>query len=337
MYWWSNAAIPETDGTRVIAPADEAFGSDYTTDITRVTPTSHEGYDGTWLVNSPQGCNRTALSARCRSRLYRTSDGGGSWTPILERSYLGAISILDSSTLFAVAAAADCSGYPDTCGSDLWRTLDAGATWSLVSQTATPMWDVRFANLHEGYAARLKGPGLAGTAVIVHTVDGGATWSDELVLPASRIPQLELAAGQVWAMTLPDGMCSMGGCGGYQIWKRTAAGAWDLITADPAWYAHPQPDRLGFLGAPLFTDALHGWNSAGAGAGGGTGGVLHSDDGGATWWRSIVPPYGWDVAALAPIDGSTALIVASEFVGTPPFLARTTDGARTWTKLAFRP
>ncbi len=57
MYWWSNAAIPETDRTRVIAPADEAFGSDYTTDITRVTPTSHEGYDGTWLVNSPHAAD----------------------------------------------------------------------------------------------------------------------------------------------------------------------------------------------------------------------------------------------------------------------------------------
>ncbi|SEI79285.1 hypothetical protein SAMN04487917_102446 [Arthrobacter sp. yr096] len=57
MYWWSNAAIPETDRTRVIAPADEAFGSDYTTDITRVRPTDHEGYDGTWPVNSPHAAD----------------------------------------------------------------------------------------------------------------------------------------------------------------------------------------------------------------------------------------------------------------------------------------
>ncbi|MGF6832926.1 hypothetical protein QF015_001091 [Paenarthrobacter sp. TE4293] len=57
MYWWSNAAIPETDRTRVIAPADEAYGSDYTTDITRVRPTAHEGYDGTWLVNSPHAAD----------------------------------------------------------------------------------------------------------------------------------------------------------------------------------------------------------------------------------------------------------------------------------------
>ncbi|MFJ6537998.1 DUF5107 domain-containing protein [Paenarthrobacter sp. NPDC091711] len=57
MYWWSNAAIPETERTRVIAPAEEAFGSDYTTDITRVRPTSHEGYDGTWPVNSPHAAD----------------------------------------------------------------------------------------------------------------------------------------------------------------------------------------------------------------------------------------------------------------------------------------
>ncbi|MFE4198353.1 DUF5107 domain-containing protein [Paenarthrobacter sp. NPDC056912] len=57
MYWWSNAAIPETNRTRVIAPADEAFGSDYTTDITRVRPTAHNGYDGTWLVNSPHAAD----------------------------------------------------------------------------------------------------------------------------------------------------------------------------------------------------------------------------------------------------------------------------------------
>ncbi|MEV7605044.1 DUF5107 domain-containing protein [Paenarthrobacter sp. NPDC089322] len=57
MYWWSNAAIPETDRTRVIAPAHEAYGSDYTSDITRVRPTAHEGYDGTWLVNSPHAAD----------------------------------------------------------------------------------------------------------------------------------------------------------------------------------------------------------------------------------------------------------------------------------------
>lgn len=57
MYWWSNAAVPETAETRVIAPATEAFGSDYTTDIARVRPTEHQGMDATWLVNSPHAAD----------------------------------------------------------------------------------------------------------------------------------------------------------------------------------------------------------------------------------------------------------------------------------------
>ncbi|WP_115788582.1 DUF5107 domain-containing protein [Arthrobacter silvisoli] len=52
MYWWSNAAVPETPDTRVIAPARTAFGSDYETDIQRVTPTDHEGADATWPVRN---------------------------------------------------------------------------------------------------------------------------------------------------------------------------------------------------------------------------------------------------------------------------------------------
>ncbi|WP_235835573.1 MULTISPECIES: DUF5107 domain-containing protein [Arthrobacter] len=52
MYWWSNAAVPETPETRVVAPAAEAYGSDYTTDVARVRPTEHHGKDSTWLVNS---------------------------------------------------------------------------------------------------------------------------------------------------------------------------------------------------------------------------------------------------------------------------------------------
>ncbi|MGW9413032.1 DUF5107 domain-containing protein [Arthrobacter cupressi] len=52
MYWWSNAAVPETEDTRVIAPATTAFGSDYETDIQRVTPTEHEGRDATWPVRN---------------------------------------------------------------------------------------------------------------------------------------------------------------------------------------------------------------------------------------------------------------------------------------------
>src|SRR4029077_12908841 len=128
-----------------------------------------DGFASGWVVNDPQGCNSTAASAHCRVRLYRSSDGGASWIPIFDHADLGAVSIVDFRTVFAVAAVAGCSGYPDSCGSDLWRTADGGATWSVVSRTATPIWDVRFADAREGYLSRLDGFGLAGTGVIAHT------------------------------------------------------------------------------------------------------------------------------------------------------------------------
>jgi tetratricopeptide (TPR) repeat protein len=54
MYWWSNAAVPQTDGTRVIAPARFAFASSYTDGIDRVDPTHDGGMDRTWPRNNPR-------------------------------------------------------------------------------------------------------------------------------------------------------------------------------------------------------------------------------------------------------------------------------------------
>ena len=48
MYWWSNAAVPETPGTRVLAPAIDAFATDYAAGVSRVRPSSHRGIDATW-------------------------------------------------------------------------------------------------------------------------------------------------------------------------------------------------------------------------------------------------------------------------------------------------
>ncbi|WP_314322913.1 DUF5107 domain-containing protein [Paenarthrobacter ilicis] len=57
MYWWSNSAIPERERTRVISPADHAYGSDYATTITRVRPADHHGYDATWPVKNPHAAD----------------------------------------------------------------------------------------------------------------------------------------------------------------------------------------------------------------------------------------------------------------------------------------
>jgi tetratricopeptide (TPR) repeat protein len=48
MYWWTNAAVPQSENVRVVAPANSAFASDDTEGIARVTPTDDDGVDCTW-------------------------------------------------------------------------------------------------------------------------------------------------------------------------------------------------------------------------------------------------------------------------------------------------
>ena len=52
LYWWSNAAVPQTEGSRVIAPAATAYSSDYSS-ITVVNPSHYEGRDCTWPARNP--------------------------------------------------------------------------------------------------------------------------------------------------------------------------------------------------------------------------------------------------------------------------------------------
>lgn len=54
MYWWSNIAVPETKGTRIIVPAAEAFVSFYNTDHYLIDKTAvplSGGVDASYLCN----------------------------------------------------------------------------------------------------------------------------------------------------------------------------------------------------------------------------------------------------------------------------------------------
>lgn len=48
VYWWSNTAVPETDGTRVLAPADAAWHFGYERTLTRIPVPESGGVDRTY-------------------------------------------------------------------------------------------------------------------------------------------------------------------------------------------------------------------------------------------------------------------------------------------------
>ncbi|MEV7598888.1 DUF5107 domain-containing protein [Kitasatospora sp. NPDC089797] len=105
VYWWSNIAVPQDAGTRVVGPADHAFHCDYVSDLTRVDFPHLEGTDRSYpgrtaraadyFLDLPEGERRwiAALDAdgtglvqastdRLRGRklfCWGTSTGGWQW------------------------------------------------------------------------------------------------------------------------------------------------------------------------------------------------------------------------------------------------------------------
>lgn len=57
MYWWTNAAVPQTAQTRVLAPAKAAYITDYDGSMTRADPTDFHGVDATWPARNPQAAD----------------------------------------------------------------------------------------------------------------------------------------------------------------------------------------------------------------------------------------------------------------------------------------
>jgi len=57
MYWWTNAAVPQTPATRVLAPAVKAYATDYDGSMTKVVPTDFHGMDATWPTNNQRAAD----------------------------------------------------------------------------------------------------------------------------------------------------------------------------------------------------------------------------------------------------------------------------------------
>jgi len=74
MYWWSNIAVPETEQTRVLAPADHAYRFGYSGGLRRAPVPIDGGIDATY----PSRTNRST------DYFYRVPDGERPWITALE-------------------------------------------------------------------------------------------------------------------------------------------------------------------------------------------------------------------------------------------------------------
>jgi len=119
---------------------------------------------GGWLAEQAGG----------RTTLYQSSDGGASWTARLR--YVGG---LPSQVIVGPdGAGLVVGGQPVEAAADplLFRTSDGGASWQrLAAPVQAQAWGLPyFTDASQGWVLASLGPG---SAEIVSTRDGGATWS----------------------------------------------------------------------------------------------------------------------------------------------------------------
>ncbi|MBB5122455.1 hypothetical protein AF335_19025 [Streptomyces eurocidicus] len=81
VYWWSNIAVPEAAGTRVLAPADEAWRFGYERTLRRVPVPEWEGADRTYPLRSTHAADF----------FYDVPDGGRRWIASLDAEGSGLV------------------------------------------------------------------------------------------------------------------------------------------------------------------------------------------------------------------------------------------------------
>jgi photosystem II stability/assembly factor-like uncharacterized protein len=281
------------------------------------------------------------------SSIYRTADGGRSWQvslPVTGRSGMplgGSFSAVDATHAWITHVPADCN--VPLCAPEVFRTTD-GSNWTVVG--VLPAYgEIQFVDRASGWAAvytadpeRLRDRSNEASIFVTH--DGGATWARQFHATGAQ-PGFTLSfadAQHGWALGSERTYCSMGGCGGYSLYRTSDGGDhWQTIRSEDSgkWWG-PTPEGAsgsGFLGRPTFVDPLNGWMAVGTGAGPGAGGILATHDGGRHWTRYSGDGGVWSVGSIAGVGRdrawATVLIRTSTGENEHAVMA-TADGGQTW-------
>ena len=245
MYWWSNMAVPESEETRVVTPAESAYSFGYKRGSMCVVPIPvADGVDGTY----------TTRMGRAADFFFHIPDGQRHWIAALDGQGRG---LVQTST-------------PRLQGRKLffWGMGSGGRTWqTFLSQPGVTYLEIQ-AGLARTQAEHLPMPphsewswleayGLmeadpaavhgAGWSTAWQTVDGQL----EKLLPRGEM-EAEFARGADWVDQAPSQVLQLGsGWGALEGERRTAAGeasfASPALAFDAASLGEPQQPWLGLL------------------------------------------------------------------------------------------
>lgn len=148
--------------------------------------------------------------------LYKTSNGGSTWTSMLISTPTGMATSNMSMSWYSENV-----GYVAGFDGFLARTSNGGATWSRVrpSQANFVYMDVKAASPNEVWACGASQGG--GNAIIIHSSDGGTTWTTWSLLGQYTVPvRLALTNSSIYAVGYPGDV--------YRMQLENAAGPGDL-------------------------------------------------------------------------------------------------------------
>ena len=191
-------------------------------------------------------------------------------------------------------------------GGNIYKSTNTGSTWTTkyTSAAQQQLRKIIFKGDNNGWAG--ESPATSGSSKLLQTTDGGQTWTT-----------LYTMAQSIYSISMPTNTTWYIGCGGNSIYKSTNAGAsFSALSNFPA----------GFTGltfyAVAFADSLVGY------AGGSSGKLMKTTDGGSNWIDiSSATGFGTSIIEdLALIDASTFYIS-----GLSAHLAKTTNGGISFT------
>ena len=285
------------------------------------------------IVCDPLDANRVFV-AGADGGVWRTLDGGTSWTALTEAlptSAIGALALdpSDADVLFAGTGEANFANH-SRYGLGVYRTLDGGDTWEhfgaatfggrCISALAVDPLDgnhvfaaVTRAGGFPALAAARGHAGALGALGVFRSLDRGATWTLLPGLPDLSVTSLALDP------TDPDRLY----CGVGHIFGDAQNGVWRSLDGGESWTRLTSGLPVSTFGrvtvalAPstpqrLFALLTNPCDASGGGAS--MRGVFRSDDGGTSW--SVLPnpniqsTYGWylSVVSVRPSNADTVFL-----------------------------
>ena len=265
-------------------------------------------------------------------RVYRSGDGGTSWSRIAD------LPTSAGADLFATDA-----GFPTevagvvTTADGIFRTNDAGASWTRVAERPGGFAAVTFPNAFVGYAV-----GDAGA--VYRSTDGGATWSPVASPPGEpALGSIDCASGLACVATTRDGDRIARTVDGGATWGLAALGGASARAV--AFTSTTNAVAAGASGSILLSaDRGATWSSIASSLGGGftrlcgssgslafaigaRGALARTTDGGLTWLR-LEAPSSEDLTDVSFVDESTGFALDEDGA-----LFRTEDGGSSWRAL----